>query len=123
MESYITQIKGALRALILEALCSGFSKTSYLVQDHVKYLKRIESAENPDRYIISVSKKLFPNEEAFNSKIRAIHIKYQGALISKFEELYQIYYDISKTDTSPWRQPLSMPEAESVLDKLLEQSW
>ena len=120
MESYIAQIKTSLRALILEALCSGFGKTSYLVQDHVKYLKKIESAENPDRYIISVGRKLFPNEEAFNSKIQAVRIKYQDTLASKFEELYQIYYEVStKANTSPWRQSLSMPEAEDVLAKLL----
>ena len=120
MESFITDIKTALRAVILEALCQGFSKTSYLVQDHVKYLKRIESVENPDRYVLSVSKKLFPNEEAFNSKIQAVHTKYQGTLASKFEELYRIYYNISNIDTLPRRQPLSMPEARGVLDRLLE---
>jgi hypothetical protein len=120
MESYIAQIKTSLRAVILEALCSGFSKTSYLVQDHVKYLKKIESAENPDRYIMFVSKKLFPNEEAFNSKIQAVRIKYQDTLASKFEELYRIYYEVStKTNTLSWRQPISMPEAEDMLAKLL----
>ncbi|UZO22413.1 uncharacterized protein OCT59_014776 [Rhizophagus irregularis] len=37
----VLKIIRALKDTIVVALVSGFSKTSYLVQDHVKYVKRI----------------------------------------------------------------------------------
>ena len=31
----------ALKAIVKSALCQGFSKTSYLVINHIKYIKNI----------------------------------------------------------------------------------
>ena len=39
-EKCADKVVNALKALVKTALCNGFSKTSYLVTDHIKYIKR-----------------------------------------------------------------------------------
>ena len=47
-EKCADKVVNALKALVKTALCNGFSKTSYLVTDHIKYIKKIESSDNPE---------------------------------------------------------------------------
>ena len=115
---FVAQIKLAIKAVILDALCEGFSETSFLITDHVKYLRKLESSVNPERYIITIGNMLFSDQEAYEKRIQSVHTKYSDTLALKFEELYQLYYTISRERS--WRQTLSMPEAEKILDNLLQ---
>ena len=63
MESnIINKVIDALRAIVKSALCQGFSKTSYLVINHIKYIKNIRTADDSKRYISFIAKKLFPDK-------------------------------------------------------------
>ena len=95
-EKCADKVVNALKALVKTALCNGFSKTSYLVTDHIKYIKKIESSDNPEAYIRFTARKLFPNEPAYLEKIKKIHAKYQDDVLSRFEDLYTLYYQLSK---------------------------
>ena len=95
-EKHADKIVNALKALVKTALCNGFSKTSYLVTDHIKYIKRIQSSDNPEAYIRATARKIFPNEQAYLEKVEKIHAKYQDDVLSRFEDLYVLYYQLSK---------------------------
>ena len=58
----IDKVINALKAIVRLALCQGFSKTSYLVINYIKYIKNIRTADDPERYISLIAKKLFPDE-------------------------------------------------------------
>ena len=103
--------------MVKSALCQGFTKTSFLVRDHVKYIKKIQSANDPELHIIYAAKKLFPNEDAYYERIEKIHAKYEGELLAKFEKLYELYYGLSKRN--PQRRKVTSIEADSILADLL----
>ncbi len=111
------EIVDILKGLVKSALCQGFTKTSFLVCDHVKYIKKIQSNDNPELHVIYTAKKLFPNEEAYYEKIEKIHAKYEGELLAKFEKLYELYYGLSKR--TPQRRKITTIEADSILADLL----
>ena len=113
-EKCADKVVNALKALVKTALCNGFSKTSYLVTDHIKYIKKIESSDNPEAYIRFTARKLFPNEPAYLEKIKKIHAKYQDDVLSRFEDLYTLYYQLSKE--LPKRHST---EANDILAELL----
>ena len=69
-EKCADKVVNALKALVKTALCNGFSKTSYLVTDHIKYIKKIRSSDNPEAHIRFTARKLFPNEPAYLEKIK-----------------------------------------------------
>jgi hypothetical protein len=117
---YSQEIIGALKELIINALQEGFGKTSYLVRDHIKYIKKIQSANDPEICIKFTARKLFPTDEAYYDKIEKISAKYQdrGSLVYKFEKVYSLYYKISKDQLE--MRKISSEEAEDILDELLE---
>ena len=116
-EKYANKIIDALKALVKSAICQGFGKHSFLVRDHIKYIKKIEASNDPEMNVIYTAKKLFPNEVAYLEKIEKIHVKYNGDVLSKFEELYALYYQLSKE--KPQRRKVSLTEAEDILAELL----
>ncbi|CAB4413279.1 unnamed protein product [Rhizophagus irregularis] len=73
----VLKIIRALKDTIVVALVSGFSKTSYLVQDHVKYIKKIQTANSPISYVKFVARKLFPDNAAYTAKIAKIRESYK----------------------------------------------
>src|SRR4051794_22842494 len=85
------KIIDTLKELVKLALCQEFSKTSFLIQDHVKYIKKIQSANDPELHVIDTAKKLFPNEKAYYKKIKKIHARYKNDLLVKFKKLYKLY--------------------------------
>src|SRR6266487_562769 len=85
-EKCADKVVNALKALVKTALCNGFSKTSYLVTDHIK-------------------------------KIKKIHAKYQDDVLSRFEDLYALYYQLSKE--LPKRRKITSTEADDILAELL----
>src|ERR1043165_371024 len=93
----------ALKAIVKSALCQGFSKTSYLVINHIKYIKNIRTANDPERYILFVAKKLFPDEATTLKRFEYIQLKYKDTLLFRFQELYRIYFRLVR-DAPPQRK-------------------
>src|SRR5213082_2657365 len=116
-EKHADKIVNALKALVKTALCNGFSKTSYLITDHIKYIKKIESRDNPEAHIRFTARKLFPNESAYLKKIKKIHAKYQDDVLFQFEDLYTLYYQLSKE--LPKRRKITSTETDDILAELL----
>ncbi|CAB4405759.1 unnamed protein product [Rhizophagus irregularis] len=118
----VLKIIRALKDTIVVALISGFSKTSYLVQDHVKYIKRIQMANSPISYVKFVARKLFPDNAAYTAKIAKIRESYKNkqALLDKLEALFELYYNVTKdSSTGPPKRAITMNEAENTLAELL----
>ena len=117
----VNKVIDALKAIVKSALCQGFSKTNYLITNHIQYIKNIKTANDPERYILSVAKKLFPDEEAIINKSKYLKQKYRDDLLSKFEELYEIYYNIARDqrDQKKMVKTISESEANNILEDLL----
>ena len=117
----VNKVIDALKAIVKSALCQGFSKTNYLITNHIQYIKNIKTANDPERYISSVAKKLFPDEEAIINKSKYLKQKYRDDLLSKFEELYEIYYNIARDqrDQKKMVKTISESEANNILEDLL----
>ena len=90
----------ALRAIVKSTLCQGFSKTNYLVINHIKYIKNIQTADDLERYILFIAKKLFPDEVATSKKFEYIQLKYKDTLLFRFQKLYTIYLRLAQEDLS-----------------------
>ena len=116
-EKHADKVVNALKALVKMALCNEFSKTNYLVTDHIKYIKRIQSSDNPEAYIRATARKIFPNDQAYLEKIEKIHAKYRDDVLSRFEDLYTLYYQLSKE--LPKRRKITSTEADNILAELL----
>ncbi|GBC31194.1 uncharacterized protein OCT59_016226 [Rhizophagus irregularis] len=118
----VPKIIRVLKDTIVVALVSGFSKTSYLVQDHVKYIKRIQMANSPVSYVKFVARKLFPDNAAYIAKIAKIRESYKNkqALLNKLEALFELYYNATKdSSTGPPKRAITKNEAEKTLTELL----
>ena len=120
----VNEVKDALIAIVRSALCQGFNKSSYLVTNHIQYIKNIQTANKPERYIISVAKKLFPDEKTIIEKSNYLKQKYRDDLLSKFETLYALYNKIAREAVSQKRdgyakKTISEDEANEILDELL----
>jgi hypothetical protein len=118
-EKYLSEITDALKAVILTALRDGYSKESYLIKNHVRYIKKIESANNPEGYIRYTAKKLLPNKESYSEKVADIQAKYSSNpdLAFRIIKVYDLYNHIPKE--APPRRKLTENEAENVLAELL----
>jgi hypothetical protein len=114
----INKVIDALKAIVRIALLQGFSKTSYLVTNHIKYIKNIRNADDPVRYISFVAKKLFPDEISILKKFEQIELKYKDELLFRFKELYAIYLEIAR-EKPPQRKNISEAEADNILSELL----
>ncbi|CAB4431997.1 unnamed protein product [Rhizophagus irregularis] len=118
----VLKIIRALKDTIVVALVSGFSKTSYFVQDHVKYIKRIQTANSPVSYVKFVARKLFPDNAAYTAKIAKIRESYKNkqALLDKLEALFELYYNVTKdSSTGPPKRAITVNEAEKTSAELL----
>ncbi|CAB4446374.1 unnamed protein product [Rhizophagus irregularis] len=118
----VLKIIRALKDTIVVALVSGFSKTSYFVQDHVKYIKKIQTANSPISYVKFVARKLFPDNAAYTAKIAKIRESYKNkqALLDKLEALFELYYNVTKdSSTGSPKRAITMNEAENTLAELL----
>ena len=122
MESNIVEkVIDALKAIIRTALCQGFSKTSYLVTNHVKYIKNIQSADNPERYLLFIARKLFPDEITILRKFEHIRLRYKDDLLYRFEELYTIYLALVRENkmSQPEKKNITETEADDIIAELL----
>jgi len=114
----INKVIDALKAIVKSALCQGFGRTSYLVINHIKYIKNIRTADDPERYISFIAKKLFPDDVAILKRFEYIELKYKDELLFKFKELYAIYLKIAR-EKPPQRKNISEAEADDILAELL----
>jgi hypothetical protein len=113
-------IKLALVAVVKQALKQGYPKTSKTVKDHVDYANILHKANNPDRYIRYVAKKLFPNESAYNRKNDYFLKYYKGDLLIKLKELYGLYYELAREEAEIVKKAITDAEANELADELLE---
>ena len=116
---YKSQVINALKAIVRLALCQGFNKSSYLVTNHIQYIKNIQTANNPEKYISSVAKKLFPDETTIIKKSEYLKSKYRDDLLSKFEELYILYDKIAREAIFQGKKSISVIDADKILKELL----
>ena len=75
-------------------------------------------ANDPELHVFYTAKKLFPDDIAYFEKLEKVNDKYDGALLSKFEELYGLYYKLSK-ERPHRRQKVSATDADNILAELL----
>ncbi|PKK67194.1 hypothetical protein RhiirC2_577353 [Rhizophagus irregularis] len=124
----VLEIINALKDIVIIALMSGFSKTSYLVQDHVRYINRIKTAKSPILYVKFVARKLFSGDknardQAYAAKIAKVRESYKNkqALLSKFEALFVLYYNLIKESASEdiLKNAVIWNDAEKTLAELL----
>ena len=117
----VKKVIDALKAIIRTALCQGFSKTSYLVTNHVKYIKNIQSADNPERYLLFIARKLFPDEITILRKFEHIRLRYKDDLLYRFEELYTIYLALVRENkmSQPEKKNITETEADDIIAELL----
>jgi len=117
----VEKVTDALKAIIRTALCQGFSKTSYLVTNHVKYIKNIQSADNPERYLLFIARKLFPDEITILRKFEHIRLRYKDDLLYRFEELYTIYLALVRENkmSQPEKKNITKTEADDIIAELL----
>ena len=117
----VEKVTDALKAIIRTALCQGFSKTSYLVTNHVKYIKNIQSADNPERYLLFIARKLFPDEITILRKFEHIRLRYKDDLLYRFEELYTIYLALVRENkmSQPEKKNITETEADDIIAELL----
>ncbi|GBB88313.1 hypothetical protein RclHR1_14890003 [Rhizophagus clarus] len=94
----ILRILKVKKNVILAGLQDGYSKESYLIKNHVNYIKKIESVNNPEGYIHYTAKKLLPNRELYNKKTAEIQVKYLNNLDLTFRivRVNDLYYHIPK---------------------------
>src|ERR1700741_3574669 len=107
------KIVDALKAVVKSALCQEYTKTSFLVRDHIKYIKKIQLANDPELHVIYTAKKLFPSADAYIEKINKITDKYKDDLLSSFERLYELYFEIR--NETPQRCKITPVMADSIL--------
>src|SRR5215469_3462164 len=121
-ETYISKIIDTLKAIILTALQEGYSKESYLIKNHVYYIKKIESANNPESYIRYTAKKLLPEKELYTKKIVEIQAKYTANpdLAFRIIKVYDLYNNIPRE--APPRRKITEDEAGNILAQLLNNS-
>src|SRR5215813_7998820 len=114
-EKYLAEIVDTLKAIILTALRDGYSKDSYLIKNHIRYIKKIESANNPEGYIRYTAKKMLPNKESHAEKIAEIQAKYPNNpdLAFRIIKVYDLYNNIPKE--APPRRKITENEAEDIL--------
>jgi hypothetical protein len=116
---HLSKIIDALKAVILTALREGYSKESYLVKNHVSYIRKIESANNPEGYIRYTAKKLLPEKESYAENIMGIQAKYTANpdLASRIIKVYDLYNNIPR-EALP-RCKITEDAAEKILAQLL----
>ena len=107
----------ALRAIVKSALCQGFSETSYLVINHIKYIKNIWTADDLKRYISFIAKKLFLDEVVTSKKFEYIELKYKNTFLFRFQKLYTIYLRLAQEDLLQ-RKNISEAKADNILVEL-----
>ncbi|CAG8483271.1 11150_t:CDS:1 [Cetraspora pellucida] len=121
MQEAITwkMIESAQIKIIKEAFRLRYRKDNKLISEYASYVKNLRNAENKDEYIKYTAITLFPNEEAYNKRMTRYRKWYQGKkeLLTSVEDLYNLYYKLSKKDRSMTETEIE----EAVEDVLIDE--
>ena len=122
--SYISWkiIEEAQLQVIREALRIRYKKDSKLVSEYVGYVKNLRQSDEPEEYIKSTAIMLFPNEEAYNRKMGRYRKWYQSkkVLLASIENLYSLFYTISKEERPMAEEEISRTIEELIADDNVE---
>src|SRR6266516_8212700 len=92
------KVEKALLEVLESAICQKFKENSKFVRDHLSNVKKLRSAENPDRYARYLARKQVPDELSYNTRIEKVQTWYRGELRTKLKELNSLYYEISQKE-------------------------
>jgi len=71
-EELAKKMEKALLEVLESAICQNFKESSKFVRDHLSYIKKIRSVENPDRYAKCIAKKLISDKISYNIRIEKV---------------------------------------------------
>ena len=109
-------IEEAQLKIIREALRIRYKKDSKLITEYANYVKILRHEENPDEYVKSTAIMLFPNEDAYERRMSRYRKWYQGKkeLFASIENLYSLYYTLSKEE-----RPMTEEEISKTIEELI----
>jgi hypothetical protein len=112
-------IEEAQLQIIREALRLRYKKDSKLVSEYVCYVKNLRQSVNPEEYIKSTAIMLFPNEDAYNKKMGKYRKWFQNKkdLLASIENLYSLFYTISKEERPKTEEEISKTMEELFADE------
>ena len=111
-------IKLALVALVKQAIKQEYSKNSKIVKEHVDYANRLANADKPENYIRYIAKRIFPNENAYNNKIKYYQKYYKDNLLTRIEELYALYYELTQEEVKKVKKEITDLEVDTIANEL-----
>ena len=112
-------IKKALLEVLNTAIRQKFKTDGKFVKGHLSYIKKIRTAEKPERYVRYIARKFIPDEEAYNVKIEKTHTWYRGELCQKLEKLYSFYHELSQAEEM---SEITKNYASEIIEGLLNMS-
>src|SRR5688572_7637190 len=109
-------IEEAQIKVIREALRLRYKKDSKLIIEYVGYVKNLRQSDDPEEYKKSTAIMLFPNEDAYNRKMARYRKWYLNKkdLLASIENLYSLFYTISKEE-----RPMAEEEISKTIDELI----
>jgi hypothetical protein len=110
------RIEEAQIRIIREAIRLRYKKDSKLVSEYVGYVKNLRQSDDQEEYIKSTAIMLFPNEDAYNRKMARYRKWYQSKkdLLASIENLYSLFYTISKEE-----RPMAEEEISKTIEELI----
>src|SRR3954464_7316788 len=110
------KIEEAQLQVIREALRLRYKKDSKLVSEYAGYVKNLRQSDDPEDYIKSTAIMLFPNEDLYNRKMARYRKWYQNKkdLLASIENLYSLFYTISKEE-----RPMAEEEISRTIEELI----
>ena len=109
-------IEEAQLKIIREALRNRYKKDSKLVTEYANYVKILRQEENPNEYVKSTAIMLFPTDDAYERRMSRYRKWYQGKkeLLASIENLYSLYYTLSKEE-----RPMTEEEISKTIEELI----
>jgi hypothetical protein len=94
-----------------------YKKNSMFIKEYAGYVNRLRQEENQDEYIRSVAVMLFPDEEAYNTRMSRYRKWYANKknLLKSVEHLYEMYYELSKEE-----RPMIDSEISKAIEDVIE---
>jgi len=109
-------IEKALLEGLNTAIRQKFKTDGKFVKDHLGYVKKIRTAEKPERYVRYIARKFIPDKEAYNVKIEKTRTWYRGELCQKLEKLYSFYHELSQAEEM---SEITKNDASEIIEGLL----
>ena len=113
-------IKLALVAVVKQAIRQEYSEKSKVIKEHVDYVNRLAKADKPENYIRYIAKRIFPNEDAYNNKIKYYQKYYKDDLLTRIEELYALYYELAQEKVKKVKKGITDLEVDTIANELFK---